>query len=68
MWFVMVGERTKEEFERAGVEAVRQQVEQGAYWEGKKQTGYQVAQSARSPVEKRRRPQGALNTRAPHCT
>jgi hypothetical protein len=33
----MVGERTRQEFERDGVEAVRQQVEQGAYWEGKKQ-------------------------------
>jgi hypothetical protein len=33
----MVGERVKKEFERDGVEAVREQVEQGSYWEGKKQ-------------------------------
>jgi hypothetical protein len=33
----MVGERTRQEFERDGVEAVRRQVEQGGYWEGKKQ-------------------------------
>jgi hypothetical protein len=33
----MVGERTKAEFEHEGVEAVRKHVEQGDYWEGKKQ-------------------------------
>jgi hypothetical protein len=33
----MVGERTRQEFEREGVEAVRKQVEQGGYWEGKRQ-------------------------------
>jgi hypothetical protein len=33
----MVGKGTKAEFEREGVKAVRKQVEQGSYWEGKKQ-------------------------------
>jgi hypothetical protein len=33
----MVGKRTKADFERAGVEAVRRQVKQGDYWEGEKQ-------------------------------
>lgn len=33
----MVGERVKAEFERDGVEAVHNQLEQDTYWEGKKQ-------------------------------
>jgi hypothetical protein len=33
----MVSKRTKADFERAGVEAVREQVKQGDYWEGEKQ-------------------------------
>jgi hypothetical protein len=33
----MVGERTKAEFDHEGLEAVRKHVEQGDYWEGKKQ-------------------------------
>jgi hypothetical protein len=33
----MVGARTKAEFEQEGVEAVREHVEKGDYWEGKKQ-------------------------------
>jgi hypothetical protein len=32
----MVGKRTKADFERAGVEAVRRQI-QGDYWKGEKQ-------------------------------
>ena len=33
----MVGKGAKQEFERNGVAAVRKQVEQSSYWEGKKQ-------------------------------
>jgi hypothetical protein len=31
----MVGKKAKAEFERDGVRAVREKVEQGSYWEGK---------------------------------
>ena len=33
----MLGKKAKADFERAGVEAVREQVKQGDYWEGEKQ-------------------------------
>ena len=33
----MLGKKAKAEFERDGVRAVREHVEQGSYWEGKKQ-------------------------------
>ena len=33
----MVGKEAKAEFERDGVRAVREHLEQGSYWEGKKQ-------------------------------
>jgi len=45
----MVGKRAKADFERAGVEAVREQVKQGDYWEGEKQQAIKwlAEQSAR---------------------
>jgi len=33
----MIGKRTKAEFAREGIEAVRNKVKQGDYWEGEKQ-------------------------------
>lgn len=45
----MLGKKAKAEFERDGVRAVREHVEQGSYWEGKKQQAIKwlAEQSAR---------------------
>ena len=50
----MVGKRAKADFERAGVEAVREQVKQGDYWEGEKQQAitWLAEQSERKKIQR----------------